>query len=224
LLAYLALHPKVSRERLAADLWPALDAEAQSHNLRVNLAHLRRVLEPDRAGHDASFLLRAHGGTLVLHPDRWLRTDVWQFDELGHQAMEAEERRSPSAALDAMRQAVALWRGDPRELENNDWALPDLEERRLRLVRMAVRAGELLLARDQPDAARRICERALQVDPWAETAHHVIIEAHLALGEHRAAARALERCQSALAEISPSAARTSARLQRLTRLVHPPPG
>jgi two-component SAPR family response regulator len=223
LLAYLVLHPTVPRERLAAELWPAFDAEAQAHNLRVNLAHLRRVVESDRAERDASFLVRTHGGNLVLHHHEWLHTDLWRFDELWQQAVEADARRRTSTALDAMRQAVALWRSDPSELANNDWALPDVEERRLRLVRMATRAGDLLLARDDPDAARRMAERALQVDPWSDSAHRLVVEAHLALGDRHSAANAVERYRNVLAELGLEPAGSSDQFQRLSKLVEKAP-
>ena len=201
LLAHLVLHGSVSRERLAADLWPTLDVESRSHNLRVNLAHLRRVLEPDRADRDASFLIRTHGGNLVLHHDGWLDTDVWLFDELWQRAAAADDQGLPSAALDAMRQAVPLWRDDPSELADNGWALPDVEERRLRLVRMATRAGELLLARDDADSARHMGERALRIDPWCEPAYRIVAAAHVALGDHRSAGKAIERYRAARADL-----------------------
>jgi LuxR family maltose regulon positive regulatory protein len=220
LLAHLVLHRTVRRERLAADLWPTLDAESQSHNLRVNLVHLLRVLEPDRAERDASFLVRSHGENLVVHPDEWLRTDLWQFDQLWQRASEADAKGSPSAALDALQQAVALWRGDPAELANNEWALPEVEERRLVLVRMVTRAGELLLARGEADAARHMGEQALLVDPWCESAYRLVVVAHVAMGELRSAGSVLERYRIALGELGLPTATASDQLERLTRLVH----
>ena len=202
LLAHLVLHRPVTRERLGADLWPDMDADGQSHNLRVTLTHLLRVLEPERGERDASFLVRPQGGNgLLLHGGEWLEVDVWDFDALWARATDADRAGVPSRALDALRQAVDLWRDDPTELALQEWALPDIEERRLRLVQMAARAGELLLARDDPDEARRMGQAALRCDPWCERAHHVVVAAHLAGGQHRAARDALGRYREALAEL-----------------------
>ena len=216
LLAHLVLRRPVHRERLAADLWPNLDAAAQSRNLRVTLTHLLRVLEPERAERDASFLVRPQGYGLMLHGGEWFDTDVWRFDTLWERATAADDDGIPSVALEAMREAVALWRDDPSELAGDDWALPDVEERRLRLVQMAARAGELLLAQDDPEAARRMGEAALRCDPWCERAHHVVVAAHLAQGLNRAARDALQRYRDVLVELGVHSTDREARLAPLT--------
>ncbi|MGH9210217.1 MAG: BTAD domain-containing putative transcriptional regulator [Acidimicrobiales bacterium] len=219
LLGHLVLHRPVSRERVANDLWPTLDADAQSRNLRVTLTHLLRVLEPERNERDASFIVRSHGTGLQLHRGAWLQTDIWLFDELGQRATEAERQGIPSVALNAMQQAVELWRGDPSELASHHWGLAEVEERRLRLVRLATRAAELLLARDQPDQARQLGQIALLVDPWSERSHHVVVAAHIAIGDRRAARRAIERYRATLIELGIAPADTTRKLEHLTHLI-----
>lgn len=222
LLAHLVLHRPVDRERLAADLWPNLDAEARSRNLRVTLTHLLRVLEPDRADRDASFLVRPHGGALELHQGEWLVADIWLFDDLWRRAIEADSQGIPSTALDAMQQAVALWRSNPNELASVGWALPEVEERRRRLVTLATRAGELLLARGEPDAARLMGEVALRSDRWSERSHHVVIGAHAAAGQSRAAHLALQRYREALDELGMAPADVTHKLEPFRRLLAAP--
>lgn len=201
LVAYLALNRPSTRERVALDLWPELDAEAQSRNLRVTLSHLLRALEPERADRDASFLVRVHGSGLILHECEWLEADLWHFDRLWERATAADREGRPPAALDAMLDALRLWRGYPSELALNDWALPAVEDRRLRFVAMASRAGELLLARGEHDEARRVAEAALEGDPWCERAFDVVIAAHEAAGQHRAARSARHRYAEAKREL-----------------------
>lgn len=217
LLVHLVLHRPAGRERLASDLWPSLDAEAQLRNLRVTLTHLRRALEPERGEHDASFLIRPHGNGLMLDRSEWFGTDLWRFDELWRRATEADRDGVPSAALGAMRQAVDLWRDDPSELAAHDWALPEVEERRVRLVNMATRAAELLLASDGLDEARRLAEVAVRCDPWFERAHRVVVAAHFAARHHRAARQALRRYAEMLAELGLDPAASARRLEPLTR-------
>ena len=50
MLSYLAIHPRTTRQRVAAELWPDFGDEAAGRNLRVTLAYLQRVLEPGRRG------------------------------------------------------------------------------------------------------------------------------------------------------------------------------
>jgi LuxR family maltose regulon positive regulatory protein len=219
LLAHLVLQRPVGRERLADDLWPALDADSQLHNLRVNLAHLLRVLEPERPERDASFLVRPHGGGLMLHRGEWFTADIWRFDDFWRRAVEADRDGAPAAALDAMRAAVALWRDDPSELAAESWAVAEVEERRLRVVTLAVRAGELLLASGEPDEARHLGAVALRVDPWSPRAHHVVVSALAALDDTAAARRALDRYRDTLTELGVRPADQARKLEPLARLL-----
>ena len=201
LLAYLALNRPASRERVALELWPELDAEAQSRNLRITLSHLLRALEPERADRDASFMVRAHGSALVLHESEWLDVDVWRFDGLWREATAADREGHASVALGAMLEAVGLWRRHPSEIALNEWALPPVEERRVQLVTMAARAGQLLLAQGELDEARRVAEIALHNDPWCERAHDVVVATHEAAGRHHAARSARRRLEETRREL-----------------------
>jgi DNA-binding SARP family transcriptional activator len=201
LLAYLALTGTVSRGQLADELWPALDPEAQSRNLRVTLTYLLRVLEPDRVQRDPSFFLRQEGGNLSLHPGESLAVDVWEFDARCERAREAERRGSPAAALDHALGAVELWRGEPTELVSGPWAVPLIEGRRLRFAAVATRAGELLLAHGDVERARALADRALAVDPWLESAHRLVVAAHRTTGDDLAARRALGRYREAIRDL-----------------------
>jgi LuxR family maltose regulon positive regulatory protein len=217
LLVHLALGRSVGRERLAGDLWPTLDTESQSRNLRVTLTHLLRVLEPGRQERDASFLVRSHGEQLVLHDGPELTTDVWRFDRLCRAATEADGRGHPSAALGPMCEAVALWAGDPAGVALGDDALTALEERRIRLVALATRAAELLLAKGEPDDARRMAEAALRADPWSERAHNLAVAAHVDAGDRRRAHDALARYRASLGELGLAPAEVGSAVDALAR-------
>jgi DNA-binding SARP family transcriptional activator len=201
LLAHLALNGTVSRGQLADELWPELDPEAQSRNLRVTLTYLLRVLEPHRAQRDASFFVRQEGGNLSLHPGESLAVDVWEFDALCERAGDADRRGSPSSALDHALGAVDLWRGESTELVSEPWAVPLIEQRRLRFAAVATRAGELLLAHGDADRARALAERAFAIDPWLESAHRLVVAAHRATGDDLAARRALGRYREAIHDL-----------------------
>ncbi|HEX5947609.1 MAG TPA: BTAD domain-containing putative transcriptional regulator, partial [Acidimicrobiales bacterium] len=201
LLAYLVLRGGAGRGEAADDLWPTLDAEAQSRNLRVTLTYLLRVLEPDRTPRGPSFFVRQEGNRLRLQAGGHLDVDVWAFDALADRAFEADRNGSPSAALDAALAAVELWRADPTELASEPWALPLVERRRLRVAALATRAGELLLAKGAVDGARALAERALVVDAWSEAAHRVVVLAHRAGGDDLGARRALGRFREMLDDL-----------------------
>ena len=58
LLSALAIRPVLTRDQAIELLWPGLDPAKAARNMRVTLTHLRRLLEPDRSGGDASYHLR----------------------------------------------------------------------------------------------------------------------------------------------------------------------
>ena len=222
LLAYLALHGTVSRERLADDLWPTLDGDGQSRNLRVTLTYLLRVLEPGRGRRDASFFVRQQGNNLSLHAAEWLDVDVWAFDASCFSAEQADRQGSPSRVLEHALAAIALWRGDPVELASEQWAVTLLEQRRLRFATVATRAGELLLARGRTEHARTLAEQALTIDPWLEAAHRLVVASHA--DDDLAARRALARYREAIRELGLSPDETTLMVERLLDNMPPAAG
>jgi DNA-binding SARP family transcriptional activator/transcriptional regulator with XRE-family HTH domain len=173
LLAYLALNRTVGRKQLADDLWPGLEPDAQSRNIRAALADLLGVLEPDRGRRDASFFVRQHGDSVWLHPGDWLTVDLWEFDAECDRAAEADRRGAPAAALDHAQRAVELWRGEPTELASEPWAVVAVGQRRIRFAATATRAGELLLAQGNAECAQALAREALAAHPGLEAARRL---------------------------------------------------
>ena len=197
LLSLLAVDPVQRRDAVADAMWP--DHPDPRHNLRVTLSYLRRALGIDDGPSDGG--LRADASTIRLAPGAALRCDLWQFDAHLRAAAAFERAGDPVNALDAYTAAMALWRGTP---------FVDLHVERLALaarrlcgdfVRAALRAGELWLAAGDVDAAMHAGRAALAADPLDESAHRLVIRAHVASGDRGRARAALEDCVAALAEI-----------------------
>ena len=215
LLAYLALNGPVSRSQLGFDLWPDLDLDGQSRNLRVTLTYLLRVLEPDRTARDASFFIRQHGNNVSLHAGEWLDVDVWAFDDFCARARDADREGHPLHALRHALRAIDLWRGEPVELASEPWAVAAVEQSRLRFAATAVRAGELLLGQGDLDRVQDMADKALAVDPWLEAGHRLIVAAHRAQGDNLAARRALQRYRDAVHDLGVDTSEATLMVERL---------
>ena len=202
MLGYLAMHPRTTRQRVAAELWPDFDDEAAGRNLRVTLTYLQRVLEPGRRGSDPPYFLRADGPALDLSVGPWLTIDVHEFDRCLDEAEEADGHASASRALPAYQRALALYRGDfcPSQ-PDADWAELERDRLRLRYLAAAVRVGELLLADGDEQTPLRLGHEALHAEPWSEAAYRLLVCTHLARGEHAQARRTLARCHAMLADL-----------------------
>jgi LuxR family transcriptional regulator, maltose regulon positive regulatory protein len=215
LLAFLAHHGTTTRDRVVDALWPDLDLDAGRKNLRVNLTHLQRLLEPDRRAGEAPFYVRQDGATLRILGAPHLRMDTELFEA---KLTEAGARRANGDLTDAFRAlegALALWRGDYlAEFVYEDWATIASETMRARYVRAGVDAAELALAVGDVGRAAQIAAGALTTDPYFEPAYRVLAATHLATGNRSAARQALDRCDEALAELGVPADPSTAMLRR----------
>jgi DNA-binding SARP family transcriptional activator/tetratricopeptide (TPR) repeat protein len=170
LLAYLALEGRASRARLAALLWPDVDAEAARNSLRQRLHRLRK-----RAGAD---VVVGERDTLTLAI--------------------AHDLHAP-APLDAPAEELlgTLDYADCAALQA--W-LAAARTRRRQARRHALQEAAQRCERDgQIAAALRLAERLVADDGLAEDAHRRLMRLHLARGDRAAALAAFERCRATLA-------------------------
>lgn len=109
LLAHLALNANtgVSIDQLVEVLWPAARPRSVVANLRTYVWQLRQLLDPD----SRAPRVRTHGAgyVLVVSPHE---VDALHFAEL---VESARVEPSPAAALELLRRAESLWRGQPFE-------------------------------------------------------------------------------------------------------------
>jgi DNA-binding SARP family transcriptional activator len=204
-----------------ADLWPDLDNASASRNLRVTLAYLQSVLEPDRSDLDAPYFLRSSGGTLTLVVDEYLVIDSRMFERSLDEAGRLERQGVPSAALMAYERAVETWHGDFFEgLRSERWLQLERDRLRGHLVSAALRAADLELARGDCERALALAEKALASDPWSENAYQAIVAAYLETRDLPHARRALRRCQLMLQDLGVAAEHRTLTLARQVAASH----
>jgi YVTN family beta-propeller protein len=130
LLAILLLHANevVSTDRLVEELWGENPPETGPKALQVAVSQLRKTLR-STAGDDGRLLTRSPGYLLQVDPGE---LDRDRFDRLVAEATAEPDARKRAAKL---REALALWRGQPlADLTYENFAAPAiarLEEARL---------------------------------------------------------------------------------------------
>lgn len=167
----------LSKEELCERLWPGEDPSDTQRRLHVLMHSLRQALEADPT--QPQIVLREGEGYRFAPQVRYF-LDVERFEQLLHQGDGLEG----TAALEAYRQALALYKGEFLADEPYaDWA--ELERSYLReravgaLFRMATIAQDLGMQREALEAYRRI----LTLDPWREEAYAELIQALVVLGQ-----------------------------------------
>jgi DNA-binding SARP family transcriptional activator len=211
ILCFLLAHPVTTRREVTAALWPELDERDAAGNLRTNLTHLQRTLQPDRSREEAPWFVRTSGETLSLCTDG-LETDVERFDTLVEEGRRFEDQGVPGSALTRYLDAIDLYRGDYLAGFDDNWVAYERIRLRSSFVTAATRAGELLLARGEPEQALRLADRVAAVDELAERAHRLRVQCLLAMGDRSAARVSGERLLGLLATADLAPDRETVRL------------
>ena len=182
LLAYLAYFPTqtFSREALIGLLWP--DAAPQSGRQRLSsaLSSLRHQFENPGEG-STVFLTDAQ--TVRLHPHA-IRTDVAAFEAAQAAISDSEP---PARQIDALEQALSLYRGPLLPDCYEDWVFPERErlaDQYLHRIRQIVK---LLTADRQYRQALDYTHRAIGAAPYREEFYRDLMVLYVRIGQPSAA-------------------------------------
>ena len=166
LLAFLLLGANrvVSRDRLIDELLPRARADGADHALRLQVWRLRKALAPVENG-EPRVLARPPGYMLRVEPGE---LDLDRFEELASEGRHALEAGDGEQAATRLREAEALWRGQPlADLEFEPFARVEIE--RLEELRLAATEdrvdADLELGRHAalvPELEARVAERPLR--------------------------------------------------------------
>jgi predicted ATPase/DNA-binding SARP family transcriptional activator len=199
LLARLLIAPgaPVATGELVEAAWPEERRAAAAGSLRVRLAKLRALLEPDRErGAAAEVLVREPAGyRLVVAPER---VDAARFARLAEEA----SRLAPAAALDRCEEALELWRGEPfADLDLVEVAAA--EARRLHGMRIRLRHMHALalLELGRADEAAQELAALLADDPLREELVRDLMRARYRAGRQAEALDAYRELARRLAEL-----------------------
>lgn len=178
----------VPADVIAETLWPGTGRQGLG-NVRYCMHALREKLEPDRArGARSAFIVTVQGGYALDR--RHVVVDADDFDEAISQGLEAALRADDDLAVERLRDALALYRGDFLADEPYaDWALAE-RERLHNLAGRALRAlTKIMLGRHELDAAVEYLEQLAELEPLDAETHRDLLAVWLAQGRRTEAAR-----------------------------------
>jgi DNA-binding SARP family transcriptional activator len=186
-----AIHEPAPHVELADDLWGPAWPPAWDVALRALVSKLRGLLA--RVGAPGSLVSGSGAYALHLPAGSWLDLD----------AAAAGIHRAETALADGNVSEAAGWALAARAIssrpllpgEEAEW----LERLRRHLAEIRLRSLEALaevwIEQGDPALAARDAAEAIEIDPYRESAHRLLIRAHLAAGDRGAAARALDACR-----------------------------
>lgn len=204
LLAYLALTRQPhSREALAALLWPDAEQSRALGYLRTTLWNLNKSL--------GNAWFEIERDTIALHPTEDFCLDVTSFQQLS--------ATSDPDNVTLWTQAAELVQGDfmagftlPDCPEFEEWLFFERESLRRDYAGVLERLVDCLTHQASYEAAIPFARRWLALDSLHEPAHRALMVLYQATGQHSAALRQYQQCQSILQDqlgIAPEPATTA---------------
>jgi DNA-binding SARP family transcriptional activator len=187
------------RDRVLEALWPEMDVDAASNNLRVTLNRLGKAIEPDRPeGAPPAYLLQ-QGDTYGFNMESDHQIDAADFADAVARGQRAARRGQRAAAIAAFRTAIGLY-GGPYLPDNmyEDWTVVERERLAMLFNDAAIRLGALLLEEGLAHEAIGLAWRVLENDRAHEEAYRLLMRAHATLGERSTALRLYARCVTML--------------------------
>jgi DNA-binding SARP family transcriptional activator len=216
LVSLLAYNGSMSRQAVAAALWPDKSEKAAQNNLRSNLSYLLNALEPGRSGQRPSWFITSVGDTLGLEGGDYLVLDVDRFESLRASAL-ALDSEAPRKALARHLEACDLYRGDLLSGSGiEESAYFDGLRHRGDFKATATRAADLLVSIGEPDRAEGLARRAAEVEPLHEPAQRALVASLFAQRRFGAARDVLGNLLSELSQLGiPPEPETAVQAERL---------
>lgn len=179
-----------TREQLSDHLWPDLDPDASSQNLKVALNALNHALEPMREPGQTPFFIARRESLYGINPSAQISMDVDDFRDL-----------SSGDTIEELQDALNIYRGEYlSETPDEVRARETREELRDTFLLTAHRLADLYMEADRWEEVLKIGHGILTVDPCNESAFCLLMHCHAARGNRSAINSVYQRCAATLKE------------------------
>ncbi|HEY54507.1 MAG TPA: AAA family ATPase, partial [Caldilineae bacterium] len=200
LFVYLLLNPGLhDRSRLAGLLWGDCTETRARHNLRQTLWHLRRALPSDLLVENRLTVGMAQGGGV--------RVDALMLEEALQRAERCRRLHDDTGVISHLSQAVALYQGEflvDLDVEGSPefatWRAGYAASMHELALTAFSQLTRLLLQRGDYEQALVYARRQLQLEPWWEEGHRLVMTLLALTGQRGAALAQYETCRRQLLE------------------------
>jgi DNA-binding SARP family transcriptional activator len=191
LMFLLVSSPPMTKDQIAAALWPDLSRQQLGNALHTALRELRRALG------DPGWVVYGNGH-YRFDRAKPHECDVTEFEDA---LLAARRARPAEAALPHLQRAIGSYGGDfLGGVPSGEWALARRDELRRAFESALLAAGRLQTAAGRHQAAVTVFRRAVAHEPLNETAHRELMSSWARLGETARAVRHYEELTELLRE------------------------
>ena len=159
----------ISEAHAAEALWPDADGDLAHQNLRTTLHRLRKLL--------GSATVLVHDGCIALNREQcWL--DLWSLEARLRNLDREDASAPPAQDIEAL---LAIYRGPLLADSDQSIVLLARERLRTRFLRTIDRLGKQLLDTGACEQALACYQKALEIDPLAESLQAGLLRSHICL-------------------------------------------
>lgn len=194
LLVLLALAPSsgLREDDLIEALWPETDL-AGRRSLNTALCILRKAV-----GSEGGRAIERSNGFIRIRPGAGVETDVQRFETSVRASAQRCEEGDQTEALRLLSEAATSYHGRFLDGCYLEWALRRREDLEIMATTAFTELSVHALEMGNAERALECASRAVEIDPYCENAHQVVMRAHTRLGRPDRAIRHFERCQRKL--------------------------
>jgi len=190
LLAYLICNRgrSISQQKLIELLWGDDTGNNPENALRITLHRLRTQLDQLWPNAGKELIVYRDGG-YSWNSEVSTALDCDRFEMLCQQ-----RQPDADARLHDLLEAIDLYRGEflPRQASDM-WAVPISAHLQSQYLAITLEAARLLTERNRNEEAAAICRRAVEVEPYHEPLHQILMQALAAKGDQKGAAAVYEQ-------------------------------
>lgn len=180
---------EVSEAKLAEALWPDVDGDTASQSLATTLHRLRKLIGEET-------IARQEGRLSLDSRHAWV--DAWAFERNLSELEQACQKNDVDKLQSLTTRLFTLYRGPFLKDEPEvPWVLVLREKLRGKFLRH-LETSARCLAPSQPEQAMTCYEKALEIEPLAESLYRGLMQVHLNRGRRAEALTVYERCKKIL--------------------------
>jgi LuxR family maltose regulon positive regulatory protein len=195
---FITVNGPVAKDEIIQILWPNQDRKIADRDFKVALNSLHNVLEPARKARAAPFFIIRNGLFYGLNPHAVFELDTAQFQLLIQEGLNEED---PEKVIPLLEKGLAFYLGE--YLPNrryDDWCISKRESMLVYFLRGAEKMAQLLVRRENYDAAIYWCEKVLDRDRTWEESYRLLMYCYYRKNNRPKAIKWYQKCTEVLEE------------------------
>lgn len=176
---------KLLPENIIEELWIDNEFHDPKNVLRTQISRLRRMIDLKEKDLETFYSIEHLNGYYIFKIQDNCVIDIQLFEDLINEGNFLKEN-DPEKALVLLKEGLGLYRGEYlREAEYEEWIVPIRNRYRRLYLQGLFSYIEILKNKGMNEEIIKICEEAIEYEPYDENLHIYFIEALMEIGETR---------------------------------------